>query len=96
MDWRPNVRVTSIDRVGRQVLLSTGEPIAYDKLILCTGGRARTMNVPGADLPGLFTLRNIDDARALSTVLLPRNKIVVVGGGWIGLEVAATARKKGR
>jgi 3-phenylpropionate/trans-cinnamate dioxygenase ferredoxin reductase subunit len=53
------------------------------------------MNIPGADLPGLFTLRNIDDARALGAALLPGKKIVVVGGGWIGLEVAATARKKG-
>ena len=94
LDWRPNVRVTSIDRVGRQVLLSTGESVSYDKLIICSGGRARLMNIPGADLPGLFTLRNIDDARALSAVLLPGRKVVVVGGGWIGLEVAATARKK--
>jgi 3-phenylpropionate/trans-cinnamate dioxygenase ferredoxin reductase subunit len=46
-------------------------------------------------LPGVFTLRSIDDARALSAVLLPGKSIVVVGGGWIGLEVAATARKKG-
>ena len=57
LDWRPNVRVSSIDRLGRRVLLSTGESIAYGKLILCSGGRARSMNVPGADLPGLFTLR---------------------------------------
>jgi 3-phenylpropionate/trans-cinnamate dioxygenase ferredoxin reductase subunit len=95
LDWRPNVRVTSIDRVGKQVLLSTGESIGYDKLVLCSGGRARPMNIPGADLPGLFTLRSIDDAHALSKELLPGKKIVVVGGGWIGLEVAATARKKG-
>jgi 3-phenylpropionate/trans-cinnamate dioxygenase ferredoxin reductase subunit len=53
------------------------------------------MNIPGADLPGLFTLRTIDDARALGAALLPGRKLVVVGGGWIGLEVAATARKKG-
>jgi 3-phenylpropionate/trans-cinnamate dioxygenase ferredoxin reductase subunit len=95
LDWRPNVRVTSIDRAGRQVHLSTGEAIGYDKLILCSGGRARPMNIPGADLPGLFTLRSIDDARALSKELAPDRKIVVVGGGWIGLEVAATARNKG-
>ena len=95
LDWRPSVRATSIERVDRQVLLSTGESIGYDKLILCNGGRARLMNIPGADLPGLFTLRTIDDARALSAALLPGRKIVVVGGGWIGLEVAATARKKG-
>ena len=95
LDWRPSVRVTSIDRVGRKVLLSTDESIHYDKLILCNGGRARPMNIPGAELPGLFTLRSIDDAQALSKALLPGKKIVVVGGGWIGLEVAATARKKG-
>jgi 3-phenylpropionate/trans-cinnamate dioxygenase ferredoxin reductase subunit len=95
LDWRPNVRVTAIDRARKQVLLSTEEAIGYDKLILCSGGRARSMNIPGADLPGLFTLRNIDDARALGAALLPGKKIVVVGGGWIGLEVAATARKKG-
>jgi len=95
LDWRPGVRVTAIDREARQVRLSTGEEIAYDKLILCTGGRARTTNLPGADLPGLFTLRTIDDAGALSKVLLPGKRMVVVGGGWIGLEVAATARSKG-
>ncbi|HEV8691900.1 MAG TPA: FAD-dependent oxidoreductase [Ideonella sp.] len=95
LDWRANVRVTSIDRAGRQVLLSTGERIGYGKLILCSGGRARTLNIPGADLPGVFTLRNIDDARALGAALLPGKSLVVVGGGWIGLEVAATARKKG-
>ncbi|MET0961326.1 MAG: FAD-dependent oxidoreductase [Noviherbaspirillum sp.] len=95
LDWRPNVRVMSIDRVARQVLLSIGEPVGYDKLILCNGGRARPLDIPGADLPGLFTLRGIDDAHALAKQLLPGKRIVVVGGGWIGLEVAATARGKG-
>jgi 3-phenylpropionate/trans-cinnamate dioxygenase ferredoxin reductase subunit len=95
LDWRPNVRVTAIDRAARRLHQSAGEPIAYDKLILCNGGRARTLQVPGADLPGIFTLRNIEDARALSQALLPGRRLVVVGGGWIGLEVAATARKKG-
>ena len=95
LDWRPNVRVTSIDRGAQHVRLSTGESIAYDKLILCSGGRARRMSVPGATLPGVFTLRSIADARALAEVLVPGKAIVVVGGGWIGLEVAATARKKG-
>jgi 3-phenylpropionate/trans-cinnamate dioxygenase ferredoxin reductase subunit len=95
LDWRPGVRVTAIDRAARRVRLSEGEPIAYDKLILCNGGRARTLQVPGADLPGVHTLRNIEDARALGQALLPGKRLVVVGGGWIGLEVAATARKKG-
>ena len=94
LDWRPNVRATSIDRAARRIGLSTGEQIDYDRLILCNGGRARTLNVPGADLPGLFTLRSIDDAAALGAALVPGKTLVVVGGGWIGLEVAATARKK--
>jgi 3-phenylpropionate/trans-cinnamate dioxygenase ferredoxin reductase subunit len=95
LDWRPGVHVTAIDRTAKCVRLSDGEPVAYDKLIMCNGGRARTLQVPGADLPGVFTLRNIEDARALGQLLLPGKKVVVVGGGWIGLEVAATARKKG-
>ena len=95
LDWRPGVRATSIDCEASQVRLSTDERITYDKLILCSGGRARTTNLPGADMHDLFTLRTIDDARALSEVLLPGKEIVVVGGGWIGLEVAATARSKG-
>ena len=95
LDWRPGVRVTAIERAPRRVRLSEGEPIAYGKLILCNGGRARTLQVPGADLPGVHTLRNIEDARALGRALLPGKRLVVVGGGWIGLEVAATARRKG-
>jgi len=94
LDWRANVRVTSIDRVASQVRLSTGESIGFDKLILCNGGRARRLNIPGMDAPGVFTLRSIEDAHALGAVLLPGKKLIVVGGGWIGLEVAATARKK--
>ena len=95
LDWRPSVRVTAIDRSAKRLLVAPGQPIAYDKLILCNGGRARRLHVPGADLPGVFTLRNIDDALALGKVLLPGKRLVVVGGGWIGLEVAATARVKG-
>ncbi len=95
LDWRPNVRAVSIDRVAKRILLSTGESIAYGRLILCSGGRARRLDVPGMDLPGVFTLRNIDDAHALGAVLSPGTSLVVVGGGWIGLEVAATARRKG-
>ena len=95
LDWRPGVRVTAIDRATKQLRLSAGEPIAYDKLILCNGGRARALPVPGADLPGVLTLRNLDDARTLARALIAGNRLVVVGGGWIGLEVAATARKKG-
>jgi 3-phenylpropionate/trans-cinnamate dioxygenase ferredoxin reductase subunit len=95
LDWRPGVRITRIDRPGKRLELAGGEVLGYDKLILCTGGRARTLPVPGADLPGVFTLRTIDDALALAPRLQPGRTVAVVGGGWIGLEVAATARKQG-
>jgi len=95
VDWRASATVSAIERAARQVKLASGESIAYDKVILCTGGRARRLAIPGADLPGVFTLRNIDDARSLGTALQPGRHLLVVGGGWIGLEVTATARKKG-
>lgn len=97
LDWRPGVRVAAIDRARKHVQLhgAADGPIAYDKLILCSGGRARALQVPGADLPGVLTLRHLDDARTLAQALVPGNRLVVVGGGWIGLEVAATARQKG-
>jgi 3-phenylpropionate/trans-cinnamate dioxygenase ferredoxin reductase subunit len=95
LDWRPGMRVVAIDRATKQLRLAVGAPIAYDKLILCNGGRARPLRVPGADLAGVLTLRNLDDAHTLAQALVAGNRLVVVGGGWIGLEVAATARKKG-
>ena len=95
LDWRPGVSVSRIDRAAKRLELLDGASIAYDKLILCTGGRARNLAIPGADSAGVFTLRTIADALALGPLLQPGKTIVVVGGGWIGLEVAATARKKG-
>jgi 3-phenylpropionate/trans-cinnamate dioxygenase ferredoxin reductase subunit len=95
LDWRPGARVAHIDRAARHIELAGGETVAYDKLILCTGGRARKLNSPGAESVAVHTLRTIDDALALAPMLMPGRKVVVVGGGWIGLEVAATARKKG-
>jgi 3-phenylpropionate/trans-cinnamate dioxygenase ferredoxin reductase subunit len=95
LDWRPGVRAARIDRAGRRLELAGGQTLAYDKLILCTGGRARPLPVPGAELPGVFSLRTIDDALALAPRLQPGQTIAVIGGGWIGLEVAATARGKG-
>lgn len=95
LEWRPGVRVTRIDRAAKRLELAGGETLPYDKLILCTGGRARTLAVPGADVAAVHTLRTIDDALRLAPQLMPGRSVVVVGGGWIGLEVAATARKKG-
>lgn len=95
IDWRPNVGATFIDRAAKQLHLTQGAHVSYDKLILCNGGRARRLSIPGADLPGVFTLRSIEDAAALGAALSAGRRLLVVGGGWIGLEVAATARKKG-
>jgi 3-phenylpropionate/trans-cinnamate dioxygenase ferredoxin reductase subunit len=95
IDWRAKVSATRIDRSAKLLHLTHGEPVHYDRLILCNGGRARRLNVPGADLPGVFTLRSIEDAAALGAALSANKHLLIVGGGWIGLEVAATARKKG-
>lgn len=95
IDWRPKVTATRIDRPARLLHLTQGEPVHYDKLILCNGGRARRLDVPGADLPGVHMLRSIEDAAALGAALSAGKHLLIVGGGWIGLEVAATARKKG-
>jgi 3-phenylpropionate/trans-cinnamate dioxygenase ferredoxin reductase subunit len=95
LDWRPGARVTRIDRSAKRVALASGESLAYDKLILCTGGRARSLAIAGVDSDAIHTLRTIDDAMALAPMLTPGKRLVVVGGGWIGLEVAATARKRG-
>ncbi len=95
IEWQPNTQVVRLDRTNRLVMLAAGGAIRYDKLILCTGGRARELDVPGASLPGVHTLRTIDDAQRLGPVLRRGARVAIVGGGWIGLEVAATARKRG-
>ncbi|MDN8614368.1 NAD(P)/FAD-dependent oxidoreductase [Variovorax ginsengisoli] len=95
VDWRPNATAAAIDPTAKQVRLANGESVGYDKLILCTGGRARRLTIPGADLPGVHTLRNLQDAASLGAELVAGRRLLVIGGGWIGLEVAATARKKG-
>jgi 3-phenylpropionate/trans-cinnamate dioxygenase ferredoxin reductase subunit len=95
LDFRPQTRVARIDRAGKQVHLSDGGRIAYDKLILATGGSARRLPVPGGDLPRVLYLRTIEDAAAIRAAIGSGKRLVVIGGGWIGLEVAATARKLG-
>lgn len=85
------VAATSIDLAARTVTAG-GEAYPYDRLLLATGSAARPLDVPGADLPGVFTLRTLDDALALRARFTAGAKVVVVGAGWIGCEVAAAAR----
>lgn len=89
-------RVTGIDRPGKKVRFSDGSHQAYDALALTTGARARALPVPGAELEGVITLRTIEDCRYIAAALAQASKVAVIGGGFIGLEVAAAARKFGK
>lgn len=91
LQFRPNVRATGIDLAERVVHLDSGEDLRYDRLILTMGGRARPLGLPGADLPGVLTLRTAQDAQQIASRLRDGTPLVVIGGGWIGLEVAAAA-----
>ena len=90
-----NARATAIHRAEKTVELSDGKKLVYDLLLLTTGSRARRLKCPGADLPGVHYLRDIADSDALRTVFLSGKRIAIVGGGYIGLEVAAVAAKRG-
>ncbi len=87
--------VASIHPMARQVVLSDGRSLAYKSLLLATGGHARVLAVPGADHPAVQALRTQADALALAPRLKAGAHVVLVGGGFIGLEVAASARKLG-
>ncbi|MFT4254538.1 MAG: FAD-dependent oxidoreductase [Caulobacter sp.] len=86
---------TSLNRGARTVTLASGEVISYDFLILATGARARELPIPGADLSGVLALRTAADAEALKAALGPGKRLAVVGGGYVGLEAAASARALG-
>lgn len=92
---RQGVRVTAIDRAARTVQLADGERVAYDTLVLATGARARAF--PGRVEAGaeLLQLRSLEDAERLRARLKPGSRLAVIGAGFIGMEVAATARRLG-
>jgi 3-phenylpropionate/trans-cinnamate dioxygenase ferredoxin reductase subunit len=84
-----------IDPDHHRVRLSDDRSIPYERLLLATGGRPRRLGVAGAALPGIHYLRTIADSVSLAAELRPQGRLLVVGGGWIGLEVAAAARQRG-
>jgi len=92
---RLNTKVTGLDRAAKTVTLSTGERLTYDFLILALGARARRLPLPGMDLENVLELRTAADADKLKAVLGPGKRLAVVGGGYIGLEAAASARALG-
>ncbi|GAA0253334.1 FAD-dependent oxidoreductase [Saccharothrix mutabilis subsp. mutabilis] len=95
VELRLGVEVTEV-RVGERVIVDSGGAThSYDRLVLATGSVPRRLPVPGGDLPGLRVLRTVEDSLALRERLAPGVRVVVVGAGWIGCEVAAAARVRG-
>jgi 3-phenylpropionate/trans-cinnamate dioxygenase ferredoxin reductase subunit len=95
IDLRLSARVASILREERAIVCADGARFGYDRLALCTGTRARRLGVPGVDLPGALYLRTLADADGIKRAVRPGSRAVIIGGGYIGLEVAASLRKLG-
>jgi 3-phenylpropionate/trans-cinnamate dioxygenase ferredoxin reductase subunit len=95
IDLHLGTRVERIERTSKELVTADGEQIRYDKLILALGARARKVSVAGSTLGGLHYLRGIDDVERLKAEIAPGKHIVIVGAGYIGLEVAAVCRQLG-
>jgi len=91
----PGTEATRITRRSRRVSLASGESIGYGELLLATGGRAWRLPLSGADLPGVFTLRTVDDCDAIRAAVSGARQVVVIGGSFIGCEVAASLTQMG-
>jgi hypothetical protein len=89
------VSAVAVDRAAKTVTLSDGTALGYDSLVFATGSRVRKLTVPGSDLPAIHYLRGIDDVKAIQPHFHAGKRMVVVGGGYIGLETAAVAAKRG-
>ncbi|HEX3289597.1 MAG TPA: FAD-dependent oxidoreductase [Mycobacterium sp.] len=89
------VALTSLDPASQIVTTATGTQLRYDKLLLATGSTPRRLGVPGADLDGVYYLRNVEDSDRIKIEFARAKRVVIVGGGWIGLETAAAARNAG-
>jgi len=95
IDFRPGKRALRLERSDRRVHLDDGSILTYDTLVIATGARAIALPIPGADLTGVMFLRTAADAELLKATIGPGKTLVVVGGGYIGLEVAASGRALG-
>jgi 3-phenylpropionate/trans-cinnamate dioxygenase ferredoxin reductase component len=95
VDLRLGSRVSSLDPAGHTVGLPDGTTVGYDKLLLATGSASKRPPIPGSDAAGVHYLRTYGDAEALNSILTEGSSLAVVGAGWIGLEVAASARQRG-
>ncbi|MBN9242324.1 MAG: FAD-dependent oxidoreductase [Mesorhizobium sp.] len=95
IDYRPGTRVERIDLAGRQLELAGGAVLPFDRLVLATGSRPRTLPLPGIELAGVLSLRSLGDARTIRDLIAKAGEVVVLGGGFIGLEIAATLTAAG-
>jgi 3-phenylpropionate/trans-cinnamate dioxygenase ferredoxin reductase subunit len=95
IEYRGGMAVAKIDRAGKTVALTDGTTLAYDHLVLATGGRPRPMPVPGAELGNVFLFRSITDVQKVRTQCAAGKHVAIVGGGFIGLEAAAVLLKQG-
>jgi 3-phenylpropionate/trans-cinnamate dioxygenase ferredoxin reductase component len=95
IELRTSTRATAIDARAREVVLDGGERLAFERLLIATGAEPRRLHVPGAELDGVLYLRELDDADAIARRLRDDSRLVVIGAGWIGAEVGASARTLG-
>ncbi len=95
IDFRPSMVAVAVDPAAKTVAFHDGSSETYDILVLATGSTARKLPVPGGDHPDLLELRTMKDAERLKAVLGPGKRLAVVGGGYVGLEAAASARALG-
>ncbi len=95
IELRLGLTVMRVDPAARRVVLAGGEEMTYDRLLLCLGAKSRELTCPGADLSGVHYLRGIADVVRIREGLKTGARVVIIGGGYIGLETAATARKLG-
>jgi len=96
IDFLAGETVTHIDRAARRVALTSGSAVPYDTLILALGARVRPLPIPGAQLDGICYLRSLDHALEIRSRLQQARAVAVIGGGFIGLELAAVARSQGK
>lgn len=95
VELKRDSEAVAVDKASRIVTLSDGTTLPYDKLLLATGSFPRKLSIPGAELSGVFYLREIEDSEAIKSAFALSKSVVVIGAGWIGLETAAAARAAG-
>ncbi|BCM17038.1 NAD(P)/FAD-dependent oxidoreductase [Mesorhizobium sp. J8] len=96
IDYRPGVRIDSIDAGAGRLTIAGGGTLGFDRLVLATGSRPRQLKLDGAGLAGVVSLRSLADARLIREFSAQSEDVVILGGGFIGLEIAATLRAAGR